>query len=80
MATDIIAPNAAAKDELLANMQHSIDQIQQQQALIIQALLSMLRAQWDSAQFGPNSAEAALVALNPTLHGKVNPVPFVSGR
>ena len=80
MATDVIAPQAAHQDLALANMQRNIDEIQQQNALIIQALLNVIRAQWDSAQFGPQSAEAVLVALNPALQGKVNPVPFVQGR
>jgi hypothetical protein len=80
MATDLIAPQAAHQDLALANMQRNIDEIQQQNALIIQALLNVIRAQWDSAQFGPQSAEAVLVALNPALQGKVNPVPFVQGR
>ena len=80
MATDTFAPQSETQDQALANMQRNIDEIQQQHALIIQALLNIIRAKWDSAQFGPESVEAVLVALNPALQGKVNPVPFVQGR
>jgi hypothetical protein len=82
MPTDVIAPNPATHEvaDAIANMQRAVDQLQLQQALLSQALLNVIRAQWDSAQFGPQSAEAILVALNPSLQGKVNPVPFVQGR
>lgn len=79
MATGVVARQSAAQDQALANMQRNIDQTQQQYALIIQALLNVIRGQWDSAHFGPESAEAVLVALNPTLQGKVNPVAFRAG-
>jgi hypothetical protein len=82
MPSDVIAPNPATHEvaDAIANMQRAVDQLQLQQALLSQALLNVIRAQWDSAQFGPQSAEAILVALNPSLQGKVNPVPFVQGR
>jgi hypothetical protein len=82
MPSDVIAPNPASHEvaDAIANMQRAVDQLQLQQALLSQALLNVIRAQWDSAQFGPQSAEAILVALNPSLQGKVNPVPFVQGR
>jgi len=62
--------------ETLANLQRSMDQLQQQQALLSQALLNAIRGQWDAAQFGLHSTEAILVSLNPALQGKVNAVPF----
>jgi hypothetical protein len=82
MATELIAPQTATQElaDAVANIQRAVDQLQLQQALLIQALLNVIRAQWDSAQFGPQSAEAVLVALNPSLQGKVNPVPFGEGR
>jgi hypothetical protein len=80
MATDTLPPQFETQDQALANMQRNLDEIQQQNALIIQALLNVIRAKWDSAQFGPESAEAVLVALNPALQGKVHPVPFDRGR
>jgi len=45
-----------------------------------QAILNAIRGQWDAAQFGPQSVEAILVALNPGLQGKVNAIPFDPGR
>ena len=54
----------------------AVDQLQQQQALQTQALLNAIRGQWDAAQFGMQSVESILVALNPNLHGKVHAVPF----
>jgi hypothetical protein len=80
MSSDVIAPQAANQDLALANIQRTIDQLQQQHALVVQALLNVIRAQWDSAQYGTQSAEAILVALNPALQGKVKPVPFDQGR
>jgi hypothetical protein len=68
-----------ANEELaqaLANMQRTLDQVQQQQALHTQALLNAIRGRWDAAQFGTQSVESILVALNPALHGKVDGVPF----
>jgi ABC-type transporter Mla subunit MlaD len=82
MATDVVELQTANQElaEAVANIQRATDQLQQQQALLIQALLNVIRAQWDAAQFGPQSAEAVLVALNPALQGKVNPIPFEGGR
>ena len=62
--------------QALANMQRAVDQLQQQHVLYAQALLSIVRGEWDAARFGPNSVEAILVALNPSLQGKVNAIPF----
>jgi hypothetical protein len=62
--------------QAMANMQRAMDQLQQQQALHTQALLNAIRGQWDAARFGTQSVEAILVALNPSLQGKVNPIPF----
>jgi hypothetical protein len=82
MATDVVELQTANQElaEAVANIQRATDQLQQQQALLIQALLNVIRAQWDAAQFGPQSAEAVLVALNPALQGQVNPIPFEGGR
>ena len=82
MATDVNALQNANQElaEAVANIQRAIDQLQQQQALQTQALLNAIRGQWDAAQFGTQSAEAILVALNPALQGKVNPVPFAPSR
>jgi hypothetical protein len=82
MASDVLAPPTANQELLdaIAHLQCSLDQLQQQHALVTQALLNVIRAQWDAAQFGPQSAEAILVALNPSLQGKVNAVPFGAGR
>ncbi len=82
MPADVIALQTANQElaDALANLQRAVDQIQQQQALQTQALLNAIRGQWDAAQFGPQSVEAILVALNPSLQGKVNPVPFEHTR
>jgi hypothetical protein len=66
--------------QAVADMQRAIDQMQQQYALHSQALLSAIRGQWAAAQYGSESVESILVALNPNLQGKVNPVPFDTGR
>jgi hypothetical protein len=81
MAIDVSALQVANQQliEAIANMQRAIDQLQQQQALQTQALLHAIRGEWDAAQFGAESAEAFVVALNPGLQGKVNAVPFVLG-
>ena len=81
-ATDVNALQNANQElaEAVANIQRAIDQLQQQQALQTQALLNAIRGQWDAAQFGPQSVEAILVALNPGLQGKVNAIPFDPGR
>jgi hypothetical protein len=78
MATDELTLNVATQElaQALANMQRAIDQMQQQQALQVQALLNAARGQWDAARFGTESVEAILVALNPSLQGKVHLVPF----
>ena len=62
--------------QALAEMQRAIDQLQQQQALLTQALLNTIRGRWDAAQFGVQSVESMLVALDPALHGKVAAIPF----
>lgn len=78
MATDVIAPQTALEElaQAVANIQRTVDQLQQQQALITQALANLIRGQWDAAQYGTQSVEAIVVALNPTLQGKVNAIPF----
>jgi uncharacterized coiled-coil protein SlyX len=82
MASDVVALQTANQElsDAVANIQCALDQLQQQHALLSQALLNVIRAQWDAAQFGTQSAEAILVALNPSLQGKVNAVPFGAGR
>lgn len=82
MATDVL-PHQSNPPELaqaLANLQRAIDQLQQQQALQTEAMLKLIRGHWDAAQFGPQSVEAILVALNPSLQGKVHPIPFDPDR
>jgi hypothetical protein len=78
MAPDVLALQTANQElaDAVANLQRAIDQIQQQQALHTQALLDIIRGQWDAAQFGAESVEAILVALNPSLQGKVHAIPF----
>lgn len=78
MATDEVTLKLGDRElaETVANMQRAIDQMQQQQALQLQALLNAARGQWDAARFGTQSVEAILVALNPSLQGKVHVVPF----
>jgi chromosome segregation ATPase len=82
MATQVVALQTANQDlaQAVADMQRTVDQLQQQQALQTQALLNAIRGRWDAAQNGPQSVEAILVALNPGLQGKVGAVPFVPGR
>jgi hypothetical protein len=82
MATNVYAPQTAGQDlaQTVADLQRAVDQLQQQQALQTQAILNAIRGQWDAAQFGTQSVEAILVALNPHLQGKVNAVPFEAGR
>jgi hypothetical protein len=82
MATDVRELQSINEQLLqaMADMQRAVDQIQQQHALHTQALLSAIRGQWDAAQYGSQSVESILVALNPHLQGKVNPVPFDAGR
>jgi hypothetical protein len=66
--------------QVLADMQRGMDQMQQQNSLLELAVLHLLRGKWDAASHGPQSAEAALVACNPGLQGKVHAVPFDMGR
>ena len=82
MAIELTALQAAHDEhaQAIAHLQRAIDQLTQQQALQAQALLNAIRGKWDAAQFGPQSAEAILVALNPALQGKVDAVPFDPGR
>jgi hypothetical protein len=82
MASELITPSSTAHDlaQVVADMQRAVDELRQQQALQAQALLNAIRGQWDAAQYGPQSVEAILVALNPGLQGKVNAVPFDPGR
>jgi predicted nucleic acid-binding Zn ribbon protein len=82
MATDVLALPTTNQElvQALANMQRAVDQMQQQQSLLELALLNTIRGHWDAAQHGAQSAEAALVARNPGLQGKVNAVPFDPGR
>jgi hypothetical protein len=82
MATDVFPRQTATQDlaQAVADLQRAVDQLQQQQALHTQAILNAIRGQWDAAQFGTQSVEAILVALNPALQGKVNAVPFARGR
>jgi hypothetical protein len=82
MASELITQSTANHDlaQVVADMQRAVDELRQQQALQAQALLNAIRGQWDAAQFGPQSVEAILVALNPGLQGKVNAVPFDPGR
>jgi hypothetical protein len=82
MTTDVIALQTANEElaQAVANLQRAVDQMQQQQSLLELALLNTIRGQWDAAQHGAQSAEAALVARNPVLQGKVKAVPFVAGR
>ena len=82
MATDVTALQSANQElaQALAVMQHSVDQLKLQQALLVDALVNIIQGRWDAAQFGNRSVEADVVALNPALQGKVNAVPFVHGR
>jgi hypothetical protein len=82
MATEAVVLSNTNQElaQLVADLQRAVDRLQQQQALQTQALLNAIRGQWDAAQFGTQSVEAIIVALNPGLQGKVNAVPFVDGR
>ena len=82
MAVDVLALQTAYQElaEAVANIQRAIDQTQQLQALQTQALLNAVRGQWDAARYGTQSVEAILGALNPSLQGKVDAVPFDGGR
>jgi hypothetical protein len=82
MATELVTPQTTGHDlaQAVADIQCAVDELRQQQALQVQAILNAIRGQWDAAQFGPQSVEAILVALNPGLQGKVNAIPFDPGR
>jgi hypothetical protein len=82
MAIDVTALQASQEQhaEAIAHLQRAIELLAQQQALHAQALLHAIQGKWDAAQFGPESAEAVLVALNPALQGKVDAVPFEGRR
>ena len=82
MATEATTLQAANQDyaQAIANLQRTVDLLQQQLALQTQALVHVVRGEWDAAQFGPRSAEALVVALNPALQGKVNALPFDTPR
>jgi hypothetical protein len=81
MAIDVIALQAAHQEhaQAIADLQRAIDQLAQQQALLSQALLLAVRGRWDAPQFGAQSTEAMLVAMNPAWQGKVDAVPFDPG-
>jgi hypothetical protein len=78
MATDVSSHETANHElaQAVADMQRAVDQMQQQISLLELAALNTIRGQWDAARFGVQSAEAALVARNPGLQGKVHAVPF----
>jgi len=78
MALDVLALQTAYQElaEAVANQQRAIDQTQQHQALLAQALLYARRGQWHAARYGSQSVEAILVAISPSLQGKVDAVPF----
>jgi hypothetical protein len=82
MAVDVLALQTAYQElaEAVANIQRAVDQIQQEQALQTQALLNAVRGQWDAARYGTQSVEAILVALSPSLQGKVDAIAFEGGR
>ncbi len=78
MATDVCTLHTENHElaGALANIQRAMDQMQQQHALLIQALVNATRGRWDAARFGPQSVESLLVALDPSLQGKVRTDPF----
>jgi hypothetical protein len=82
MATEVVAYQTSNEElaQAIANIQLTLDQTREQQALLAQALLNAIRGRWDAAQNGAQSVEAILVALNPGLQGKVEAVPFDPGR
>jgi hypothetical protein len=82
MAVDVVALQTAYQElaDAVANIQRAIDQIQQEQALQTQALLNAVRGQWDAARYGTQSVESILVALSPSLQGKVDAIPFDGPR
>jgi hypothetical protein len=78
MSTDVSALSTTNAEiaQTLANMQRTLDQLQQQQTLLAQAVLNVIRGRWDAAQFGTQSVESFVVAFDPALHGKVEAVRF----
>jgi hypothetical protein len=76
MATDVASLTLAYQElaRAVASMQRTLDEMQLKHALLAQALLNARRGQWESAQFGRDSVEAMLVAINPALHGKIDAV------
>jgi hypothetical protein len=82
MALDVLALQTAYHElaEAVANIQRAIDQTQQRQALLTQALFYAAHGQWYAASDGSQSVEAVLVAISPALQGKVDTVPFEGRR
>ena len=82
MATDVFPAHAISPElaQAVANLQRAVDEMQQLQSLQTEVMLKVIRGQWDAAQFGMQSAEAILVALNPSLQGKVHAIPFDPDR
>jgi hypothetical protein len=78
MALDVLALQTAYHElaEVVANQQRAIDQTVQRQTLLTQALVFASRGQWHAARYGSQSVEAILVAISPSLQGKVDAVPF----
>jgi hypothetical protein len=66
--------------QAIANLQRTVDQLQQQLGLLTQALVHLVRGEWDAGRYGALSAEAFVVALSPELQGKVNAVRFEVAR
>lgn len=82
MATDVFSLKLANQElaDAVANMQRAIDQMQQQHALLLQALVNASRGRWGAAEFGRDSVEGNLVAIDPALQGKVYAGPFEVGQ
>ena len=62
--------------EQLQHIQEAIDQLAQQQALQTQAMKYILQGRWDAPRNGSESAESVVVALDPSLQGKVRALRF----
>jgi hypothetical protein len=82
MVTEVVALKLANQElaDAVANVQRAVDQMQQQHALLAQALIYAARGQWEAARFGAQSVEAILVAMIPALQGKVLSAPFEVGQ
>jgi hypothetical protein len=82
MAVDVLALQTAYHElaEAVANIQRGIDQTQQRQALLAQALFYAACGQWYAAVHGSQSVEAILVAISPSWQGKFSGVPFEGRR